>query len=514
MIRDGIGIIFGETGVHSFKFAVPFSGAARTGDYVKVWHDNDGWVLAQIVSMTRSSNISTHEDAMSLAAGNRSSEISERIVAKSIVIGSKDPQGILRTPRTPFTPGDRVFHADVELVQNTLGVGNGDVYIGNLDGTQVRVHLDVNKLVSNHCSILAKTGSGKSYTSGVIIEELLEIGVPLVIIDPHGEYKSLKNPNSDAEAINKMGSYGIAPCGYSDRITVYTPSNLSLNPNADKVFRLDGINISARLLRQLIPINLTSTQMGVLYAAVKKVRSKSDFYTLDDIIDEVKKDSSSAKWNVIDAIDMLMNTGMLSDSPTTIDEIMQQGRAAILDMQGVDPKLQDVIVYRLCDNLFEARKMGNVPPGMLVIEEAHEFCPEKGFEKTISSGIIRTIASEGRKFGLGLMIISQRPARIDKNVLSQCHTQIILKVTNSNDLKALSRSLEGVSPEMEDEIKNLPSGTALVVNDDIARPVVVDVRVRKTEHGGTSVKVVEDSSIREPFATKDGGILSRVLKKK
>jgi DNA helicase HerA-like ATPase len=74
--------------------------------------------------------------------------------------------------------------------------------------------------------------------------------------------------------------------------------------------------------------------------------------------------------------------------------------------------------------------MDKIPPFMLVVEEAHNFCPERGFEKAISSNIMRTIASEGRKFGLGMMVISQRPARVDKNVISQCNTQIILRVTN------------------------------------------------------------------------------------
>jgi hypothetical protein len=74
---------------------------------------------------------------------------------------------------------------------------------------------------------------------------------------------------------------------------------------------------------------------------------------------------------------------------------------------------------------------------------------------------LRTIASEGRKFGLGLMVISQRPARIDKNVLSQCNTQIIMKVTNPNDLKAISKGLEGISSEVEEELKRLPPGVAM-----------------------------------------------------
>jgi len=63
----------------------------------------------------------------------------------------------------------------------------------------------------------------------------------------------------------------------------------------------------------------------------------------------------------------------------------------------------------------------------MVIEEAHNYCPERNFGEKKSSKILRTIASEGRKFGLGLCVVSQRPARLDKSVLSQCSTQIIMK---------------------------------------------------------------------------------------
>jgi hypothetical protein len=128
---------------------------------------------------------------------------------------------------------------------------------------------------------------------------------------------------------------------------------------------------------------------------------------------------------------------------------------------------------------------------MLVLEEAHNFCPEKGFGGTVSSDILRTIASEGRKFGLGLMVVSQRPARVDKNILSQCNTQIIMKVTNPNDLQAISKGLEGISSEVVEDIKRLSPGVAMIVSTYIERPVLVDIRVRKSKHGGASVPVVK-----------------------
>jgi DNA helicase HerA-like ATPase len=77
-------------------------------------------------------------------------------------------------------------------------------------------------------------------------------------------------------------------------------------------------------------------------------------------------------------------------------------------------------------------------------------------------------------------------------VLSQCNTQIIMRVTNPNDIRAITKSLEGISSELEEEIKRLPPGVAMFVSPDIPRAVMVQVRVRKSKHGGASKEISED----------------------
>jgi hypothetical protein len=94
-----------------------------------------------------------------------------------------------------------------------------------------------------------------------------------------------------------------------------------------------------------------------------------------------------------------------------------------------------------------------------------------------------------------MMVISQRPARVDKNILSQCGTQIIMKVTNPNDLKAISKGLEGVNSYVEDELMRLPPGVAMLVSTDIERPILVDIRVRKSKHGGESVNIMRSVNL-------------------
>ena len=139
--------------------------------------------------------------------------------------------------------------------------------------------------------------------------------------------------------------------------------------------------------------------------------------------------------------------------------------------------------------IFELRKRKKIPPLILVAEEAHNFCPQRG--KVESSDTFKTVASEGRKFGMGLAIITQRPAKVDKNVLSQCNTQIILKMTNPNDLRAVESSVEGITKGMKEEIQRLPVGEAILSGGGLSEPLLVQVRPRETQDGGQSIKLVD-----------------------
>ncbi len=226
-----------------------------------------------------------------------------------------------------------------------------------------------------------------------------------------------------------------------------------------------------------------------------------DDYTIEDIMDRVEEIKNSSKSVLLGALTKIQKSGLFSDNPTPIDILLQRGRAVILDMRGVDPAYQDLIVARVCGKLFEMRKREEIPPGMIVIEEAHNFIPERGFGKAVSTQILRTIASEGRKFGLGLMVISQRPARVDKNVISQCNTQIILRLTNPNDINAVRKGVEGLTAEMVEDIKRLPPGNAVIVSPELERPVIVRIRVRKSRHG----HAVEVFGERTKTSGKKGG---------
>lgn len=471
-----LGTIEGDVDTSSFKFRA--TEEVKKFDFVSV-KSNGKWILAQVEEVTK------HPDGETIASAN--------------IIGYRD-KGLTKAPRRVIEPDSIVYRADQELISDTLGLKEDGLRIGNLE-TNPDIDIFVNSDdFYKHFAVLAQTGAGKSYTVGVLCEEMLEQEMPLLVIDPHGEYSSLgvPNPENEEEAEN-----------YS--VTEYSPNT---NVNQDALpLSFSSVNMSKKELMDVIPDSLTNSQMGVLYNALKRLKEKDEDYTLNDIMDAVSHEDSTAKWNLLNSLEQIEESGILSDDPLDLTKLLEPGEASIINLRAVEPETAEMTMFMLAKRLFELRKKNKIPPFLMVIEEAHNFAPEKGFEQALSNGILRKIASEGRKFGLGLGVISQRPARIDKNVLSQCNTQFILRVTNPNDLKAISKSFEGITSEVESMIKSLPPGVCFVLGNEY--PVMTDVRLRKSKHGGTTqtadtyvpqekIKMFEARRTKESLETEKG----------
>ncbi len=455
---DPIGKISGRTSTDAFSFKIVTK--VSKWDYITIEHPDVGSVLGQVIEIIRST---------------------EEAVAKCMIIGYRTERGFLRKPRTPFAPGSEVFHASDEAIKHTLGLVTAGLYIGLLEGKEnLKTFIDPRKLITKHLAILAKSGAGKSYTVGVILEELTAFGVPVVVLDPHGEYSSMRHANSHPDDSKYFKNYDIQPQGFGAQVQEYA-LNTALNTSARQI-KLKIPN-SPYKLGEIMPFKLSNAQKGLLYNIVNDLVDKKGRFDFNDIIEGLEMNESVAKWRLISGLRNLEKTNLFSFSPTPMGELVRPQQISIINFKGAPIELQEIAVSALVSELFEERKLENISPFFLIIEEAHNYCPERGFGEAKSSKVLRTVASEGRKFGLGISIISQRPGRVDKNVLSQCTSQISLQVTNPNDLKAISRSFEGVTAETEREIKNLPVGKALVIGA-ADYPIFVDIRVRKSQHGG------------------------------
>lgn len=479
---ETVGIIYGNVGTISFNFRV--TGRVERMEYIQVEHEIDGWVLGQVIDVERKTDLSI-EKAKIISEG-QDVDIEEKITAKVEVIGFRDDRNLLQVPRTPFKAGDNVHKAKDSLIRDVVGLKertDTGAYVGLLMGHDIRVEVDINSMVQKHVSILAKTGGGKSFLCGGLVEELMKHDVTVMIIDPHGEYGSMKDKGS---VMDSSRNFNVKPRGYSQKIMEFA-ADTAVNKNA-KPLKFTLGNIEARELLSLTNIKNVRTYLTSLRKAIDLVRGAKKEYTLKDIIHVLEADEENQNTALIGELEYLNEVNIFTTKGTRIDELVVKGKTTIINLKGTPPDIQDLIVSRICGALFELRKVDKVPPMMLVVEEAHNYCPQQG--AVSSNKILRTIASEGRKFGLGLTIITQRAAKVDKNVLSQCNTQMILKVTNPNDLKAITQSVEGLTSGMADEIQRLPIGVALVMGGNIQMPLLVEVRPRETRHGGESVEIV------------------------
>ncbi|MFH1591295.1 MAG: ATP-binding protein [archaeon] len=458
-----LGRITGKVTTTDFSFVV--DGAAKKFDFVQVFHPEHEYVLGQIVELERDS---------------------DKTIAKCLVLGHRDDRGSLRPIRTPLEPGIEVLKPEDSLLRDVIDIGGKHgAFIGTLEAAGIRVNVDLNRLLTGHISVLAKSGSGKSYTLGVLLEEVIEHRIPVLILDPHGEYSSLAEPNTDKDQVADLAKLGLKPKGYAKHIMEYGDPDIV--PGANPLLLSNMVSMQEMI--QLFPGKLSAMQQSMLHGTFMG----GDRHSFEEIILALEEENSPHKWGIINGIKSLRNSGLFSSHPTAPQDLIAPGRCTIINLKGIDPHFQDIILLTLSGQLFEERKREKVPPFLLVLEEAHNFVPERGFGDAKSTATIRTLVREGRKFGLGVAVVTQRPALVQKTVLSQCTTQIILKMTNANDLRAVTMSVEGITSEAESEIRNLPIGTALLTGiTDV--PLFVRVRPRRSKHGGDAVRLVGEEN--------------------
>jgi DNA helicase HerA-like ATPase len=479
---EEVGRIFGDVGLGRFQLSL--SRPVERGDYLSVPDEDHGYVLCQLDDLQRKSDLDL-EQAGALTPADET-HVHESLLGHAIIIGYRDTQGVVKIPTIPFRPGAHVFRAEETLIARVLGLthrSNSGAYVGLLRNHNLRVELDINQLVQRHVSVLAKTGGGKSYLLGVLIEELLRHKVTCVIIDPHGEYGSLRTP---AERSAAQAKFGVESQGFSHQIVEYSP-DVSLNPSA-KPLTFSLRHLDPRELLVFMGLTNVKTFLAPLKQIIERVGAAHPDYTVADLARAAEMTEGAIADTLHERLLYVDQTKLLGPQGTSLNDLVQKGRATLVNLRGVAPDVQELVVARISSTLFDNRKKGKIPPLFLVIEEAHNFAPQQG--QATCSRILKNIASEGRKFGLGLCVVTQRAARIDKSVLSQCNTQLILQVTNPLDLRAIAQSIEGLTPGMTEMIQSLPVGTALVTGGGYHTPLFCEVRPRATRHGGESVQIV------------------------
>ncbi len=390
----------------------------------------------------------------------------------------------LLPPNIPPSPGDYVYPADIETVRRILNICEHGLFVGYMYGHKdIHVILDPDILLRLHFAIFGSTGSGKSYTVGVIVEELLKSGYPVVIFDAHGEYSSLSIPNDSATEIEELRMLGLEPSGFDAK--TFTPDQLTVGFEDLDIDAISEVTKMSPVMADLLYLAFKHID-NVIYTLDEEKDASEGKAWVDRLIRAVN--IAASKWKFDNKtrialrrrIETLKELSIFGNS-LDVNSVVRRGCATIIDIsQGLTDYERRVYVGMVLKRLFEARKKKLVPPLLVIVEESHIFAPQD--LDTYSKTMMRRIAREGRKFGIGIGIISQRIIGLDKDVISQCGTKFILRVDSKTDLEYLRPYTSLLTSEDFKRIPHLPTGMAYITGQAIRYPVLTKIRPRQSKH--------------------------------
>jgi hypothetical protein len=473
---------------------VVLNGKVHRGQFVEIPY-SEGTLIGMVTNVLKTNKYFERADAVKEfeAQGTKLFEQFpvhdwEYIMAVTTPLGVFTNENRIKRTTFPPSPGSKVFNANEEHIRKFLGFDEEKgLMLGSLEFHPVDVKLNLSKLLQKHLAILAMSGSGKSYTVSCLLEELLsrkkEFGrVAIVAFDVHGEYTNFAEPVMDAKYTD-----------YSKQTRLIRARDL----------RIGVPKVSAGMFYSLLP-NASPAQKRELSKVLQRLQQKMKDgqgpYDLNDIKGELLAEmgSKDAKESVIAALigwlhelDDLQLFGK-ADNPSLLD-LVQPGILTVVDLSDIiHQHKKQVIVAYLSNRLFYERRAKKIPPTTIVLEEAHNFIPQQiAKEGSITKGIMRTIAREGRKFGVSLCLISQRPIQLDTTTLSQCNTQLLLRITNPYDIKHIGESAEGLSAESLGMLTSLRVGEGLLIGEAVNAPTFFKIRQRNSQpsqHEGTLEK--------------------------
>lgn len=192
------------------------------------------------------------------------------------------------------------------------------------------------------------------------------------------------------------------------------------------------------------------------------------------------------------------------------DVILQQflgyidkSNVTIIDLSAIPFEVLSIVISLLSRVIFDfafhysklrhTSGLVNDIPFMLVCEEAHNYIPKNGgAEYNASKHSIERIAKEGRKYGLNLMVVSQRPSEVSETIFSQCNNFIVLKLTNVNDQNCIKNLLPDNNSSLVDTLPTLAAGECLVVGDAVPLPAVVKMSMPNPAPSSSNVNVYDE----------------------
>ncbi|HAT3918486.1 MULTISPECIES: ATP-binding protein [Enterobacteriaceae] len=378
-------------------------------------------------------------------------------------------------------------------------------------------YADINELVGKHTAILGSTGAGKSGTVAAVIHSLLERGEiaqhkhwhpQIIILDPHNEYGkafpkhqrlstdegTLKLPYWLLDLEESLGLFiGKTEFAATSQSNIIKNALIHVREKTAEKLGLDKTRLT---VDSPIPYILGNSESldhfgykdGELYTegligAINLQRPEGK--------DKNKHEDFS---KVIRKIDSLLKDGRLKfmmeswdaeqdPLPVIVNQFLtQKTTVQIVDLSGVPNEVAGVasaaiarIVFQL--KIWQTEDERQNSPVLLVCEEAHRYVPNRGdAQYEAAQSAIRRIAKEGRKYGVGLLLVSQRPSEVEATVLSQCNSWIVLRITNDTDREHVRSVLPDSMSGLTKMLSGLRRQEAIFVGQAATLPTRVMIR--------------------------------------
>jgi DNA helicase HerA-like ATPase len=450
--------------------------AGQVGSQIKIRVGNV-WLLASIrtqrLDLTKANTILAQVDF--LGEGDE-----ERLTGKIYNFR----RGVTRYP----VPGSEVFAvSSTDLKQVYAADSRAHVEIGTVFPTRdIRGSLYVDAMLGKHFALLGSTGTGKSTSAALILHRICDIAPEghIVMVDPHGEYSAAFKGNGALYDVNNLAlPYWMM--NFAEHCEVFITSTgderqIDADILAKCLLQARGKNRIAESIGKLtvdapIPYllsdltNIIQNEMGKL----DKATNTAPFMRLKGKIEEMKADP---RYN-------FMFSGMLVGDTMTeflskIFRLPSQGKPiSIIDVSAVPSDITSTVVAVLSRLVFDyAIWSRNEPqrPILLVCEEAHRYIPS---DRVAGSSAVRTIleriAKEGRKYGVSLGLITQRPSDLAEGVLSQCGTIISMRLNNDRDQAYVRAAMPEGARGFLDSIPALRNRECIICGEGVSIPIRV-----------------------------------------
>lgn len=347
------------------------------------------------------------------------------------------------------------------------------------DAPDVPARLDARRF-NRHTFWCGQSGSGKTYALGVVLEQLLlNTELPMVVLDPNADFVRLPQAREGAEAADaaRLAELDIRVFRSTDsagerlhaRYLDLSPASKAALLQLDPIVNAEEYNV---LLRSDVRAEGFDTAI-----ALERLRASADpaevrlSYRMENL--------QVLEWD-------LWSRG----AGSVVDVIDERPRATVLDLGGFrHPAESKVAALAVLEHLWARREERR--PILIVIDEAHNICspnPLTDVERALTSQLVQ-IAAEGRKFGLWLLLSTQRPNKIHPNVLSQCDNLGLMRVNSPRDLRELAEVFGFAGEEQIRRSADFSQGQALFAGGFVSEPTYVQMGRRVTEESGGDVAV-------------------------